>query len=185
MKILVLFLMLFIWPNSLTIYNDLDINTIFEPENTKIYSFEEIPIEIKLPNTVSILKDEINDKSEVLFSLLFLDKNKYWGYIQVWNINDLHKFLSKSKETSQYNFFQYKKQFIKIDKFEGFYIQWEAEVNGTKIIWGDEYFMMNPNGEVLRVSLFTDKDFLAEQLQVINKLFFSNIKFGRMYKGDR
>ncbi|MDA8220133.1 MAG: hypothetical protein M0Z35_00135 [Desulfitobacterium hafniense] len=78
------------------------------------------------------------------------------GYIQLWKIKDLERFLSYSKSLSPFDFRSYKVSDVLKSEYQGFVIEWTAEF-GQKSISGKEYWLkINNTDEVVRTSILTD-----------------------------
>lgn len=140
------------------------------------YKLGDYPITVEIPNTTKVYEDYIGDKREVMFSAHLLDKKlKYWGYIQLWNIEELERFLDASKGTSMYNFTYYRKENITVNTYRGFLVEWSAKFTNDRTISAKEYFLKKDEGPmVLRISFLTnDERFPKELDELINKVLFS------------
>ncbi|MDS1029472.1 hypothetical protein RDV78_03000 [Bacillota bacterium LX-D] len=149
------------------------------PNNLKFKQFynEQYGITINIPST-TVLKTEFSNGEEVFFSLFLEDKNiNYWGYIQLWHIKDLQKFLNNSKEESSFNFLEYKCIPVKTNFYHGFFLNWSAVLESSNRVYAQEYFMQKDNSQqVLRISLFTKEKAFPPMLNKI-KVTWENAPF--------
>ncbi|MCO5384802.1 MAG: hypothetical protein NHB14_02520 [Desulfosporosinus sp.] len=95
--------------------------------------------------------------NEMQFSTYLLNNElAFRGYIQLWKIKDLERFLSYSKSLSPFDFRSYKVSDVLKSEYQGFVIEWTAEF-GQKSISGKEYWLkINNTDEVVRTSILTD-----------------------------
>lgn len=154
----------------------IDTKTTFK---LKDYQLTDLPISLSIPESTTVKEDQIGDKTEVAFSSYLNDKKlNYWGYIQLWKIEDLEKFLDASKASSVYNFTQYSKEKIQINDHSGFTVKWTARFLDDRTISSEEYFLRKEaSNEVLRISFLKDGDNLDDNLQELIKVVINSIKW--------
>ncbi|KJS11846.1 MAG: hypothetical protein VR67_11720 [Peptococcaceae bacterium BRH_c8a] len=145
--------------------------------NFKNYYIKNFSLKINLPETTSTNEDYFSG-SEIIFNCYLQDKSlNFNGYIQVWNINDLNKFLEVSKNNSEFDFKLYNKEMITINSYNGFKVDWTALFANHSYTSGVEYFITKKNSNmVLRVSLFVNqKDFPKQLEHTLNTIINSII----------
>lgn len=142
----------------------------------KEYRVRNYNIKMNLPVSTGVTEDYLGNE-ELLFSSYLSDETlQFRGYIQLWQLTDLDKFLQDSKATSIFNFISYNKQKTSVDTNEGYLVNWTASGQNQKVISGKEYFFMKNNSkQVLRVSFFADADHFPKQLEQTAKTMISSI----------
>lgn len=167
---LIAILFIFIESNNISTKNISNTRIIFKDYHLKEYSLKLI-----LPDTTIITESNLN-KGEILFNTYLNDKKLgFWGYIQLWNLHDLDKFLKNSKSTSILNFTSYKQEKIQVKSFDGFQVNWTAIFQNQKTYAGREFFLKKNNSkQVLRLSFFSENSSIPKELeQIINKIVLS------------
>ncbi|SMB83602.1 hypothetical protein SAMN00017405_1065 [Desulfonispora thiosulfatigenes DSM 11270] len=149
--------------------------------NLQEYTLTDLPITLSIPATTTVKEDIIEDKREVVFSSYLNDKKlNYWGHIQVWNVDNLEKFLDSSKSTSVYNFIEYTKERIKINNLEGFLVKWTATFQNDRTITSQEYFLKKEGSkEVLRISFLVNGDKIDQGLHEVIKQVIASVKWAK------
>ena len=113
--------------------------------------------------------------NEMRFSIYLVNKDlAFRGYLQIWEIKDLERFLSYSKSLSPFDFKSYKVSNIEKSEYQGFITEWTAEF-GEGLISGKEYWLkINNTKEVIRLSILTDTaDFPNMLEEVIQQILDS------------
>ncbi len=143
-------------------------NKIVEHAGTggfKNYSFEQISLRMRLPQTTVVTKEYITSQ-EILFSSYLNDKKLgFWGFVQLWNISNVDSFLNRSKSQSEFNFINYENRKIQNKYDKGFRLTWSAKLRDARVLLGTEYFLPAPHDDrVLRISFFADNNFGRKKL---------------------
>ena len=144
----------------------------------KNFHVSEFNLQIQLPETTVSAGDYFGTE-EVLSSTFLNDQTlKYWGYIQIWKIPDLEKFLQNSKSHSVIQFTYYNQHSIKVNNLNGIEVDWSAIMQNERSIVAREIFLKNSNSdEVLRVSFFTEGKEIPSNLNQIYNYIISSIKW--------
>ncbi|HBW35454.1 hypothetical protein [Desulfosporosinus sp. BICA1-9] len=123
------------------------------------------------------------DKGEELRFSTYLD-NSEWGfrgYIQLWKLKDLERFLNISKALSPFDFRSYKVNTTQKRQYHGFITQWTAEF-GQELISGTEYWLkINNTEEVIRVSILTDTADFPDKLENVIQLILDSLEIDVKY----
>lgn len=154
------------YPSEKKVYSG-NIGTSHEIVGEKgLYKFKNFSLTIKLPDSTTITADNYQPGEISLSVYMQDDKLKYWGYIQLWDLPDLEKFLDKSKETSLFEFTSYKKSNIQFKSLKGHRIDWTAIMLKQRSICSREYFLKkNGSTQAKRISFFTEGNELSESLE--------------------
>ncbi len=142
----------------------------------KEYRLSNYNIKMNLPVSTGVTEDYLGNE-ELLFSSYLSDETlQFRGYIQLWQLADLEKFLQDSKATSIFNFTSYNRQKTSVNTYAGYLVNWTASGQNQKVISGKEYFFVKNNSkQVLRVSFFADADHFPKQLEQTAKTMISSI----------
>lgn len=130
----------------------------------------------KLPETTKILRIPIGDQSDVAASLSFADRMlAIRGYVQLWRIDNLERFLAASRYHSTFSFTSYNLERIRVANFTGFLMKWTATFGDFHYISGKEYWLKKDiSSNVLRISFFIDEPaFSATQQNIVNQIIRS------------
>lgn len=129
------------------------------------FDIEDYNITLAVPDTTEnyVGSDKGN---EMRFSTYLVNSDlAFRGYMQIWRIKDLERFLSYSKSLSPFDFRSYKVNNVEKREYHGFLIEWTAEF-GEGLISGKEYWLsINNTEEVIRLSILTDTAFFPNKLQ--------------------
>lgn len=140
------------------------------------YTMEEYSVSVEVPETTEVHLTP--DKGqEMQFNIYFVDSGlSFRGYVQVWLINDLSGFLSKSKSLSPFDFISYNITNIASGSSYGYQEDWTAKF-GEKHISALEYWLtMNDHRDVLRISFFTDSTYFPDELINITQHIVSSLE---------
>lgn len=144
----------------------------------KDYHLGTHPVTVKLPQTTRVVA-ETPGNNEMIFSAFLRDETlDFQGYVQLWNITDLEKFLASSREHSRFDFKEFKQRKIKLKTCQGFQIDWRAVMQDKKPATGREYFVKKDDSyEVLRISIFTGTASLPKELAEVADSIISSIEW--------
>lgn len=136
------------------------------------------PVTLKLPRTTRVVA-ETPGTDDMLYSAFFQDEAlRFRGYVQLWRIEDLGKFLADSKEHSRFDFKEFKQKRIKLKGCEGFQIDWEAVMQDNRPASGRDYFLKKEGSrEVLRLSLFSETTGFPKELAEVADTVVSSIEW--------
>lgn len=136
---------------------------------TQCYSLDNYTILFAVPKDTEVFVSPDKGK-ELKFSTYLFNKNvDFRGYIQLWQIEDLERFLNYSKSLSPFDFRSYEMTPIQTKEYHGFKIQWTASF-AQKSISGEEYWLkIDKAKEAIRLSIMTDTPGLPETLQTIEQ----------------
>lgn len=149
---------------------------VFQPTKFKEYNIKKFSFSVKLPETTRI-SQEFFHEGDVLYSSFLHDDNlKYWGYIQIWNISDLEKFLKDSKVNSSFDFSTYDQQSIQVKSHGGYLVQWSAMLQGNPVS-AKEYFIKKNDNTVLRISIFSNAENFSERLTKTVEFIIASISW--------
>ena len=129
------------------------------------YDIDDYNITLAVPDATEVYVG--SDKgNELRFSTYLVNSDlAFRGYIQLWKIKDLERFLSYSKSLSPFDFRSYKVSNVEKSEYHGFLTEWTAEF-GEGLISGKEYWLkINNTEEVLRLSILTDTVDFPNKLQ--------------------
>ncbi|MCB8817947.1 hypothetical protein [Desulfosporosinus shakirovi] len=121
------------------------------------YDIDDYTITFSVPDATEIYVSS-DMGNEMQFSTYLVNNNElaFRGYIQLWKIKDLERFLSYSKSLSPFDFRSYKVRDVLKSEYQGFIIEWTAEF-GQESISGKEYWLkINSTDEVVRISILSD-----------------------------
>jgi len=132
-------------------------------------------IQIQLPQSAKIIDNKIKDSELLSFSIYFDDKELLLrGYIQLWQLTDVEKFLALSKEHSTYDFSLFTLTPITINNFDGLMNEWSAYTGDPYISGKDYWLKRNDSNQVLRIAFLTNTfTFSEKQLVPMDKILNS------------
>jgi hypothetical protein len=133
-------------------------------------------IVVRLPETTKVSRTPIGDQREVVASLYFSDeKLAFRGYVQLWRIDDLERFLVVSRSQSTFSFTSYRLNRIRVANLYGFVVEWTAALRDLNYVSGKEYWVKKDRSPyVLRVSFFVDAPSFSEtQLNLMDQIIRS------------
>jgi len=143
------------------------------------FTIDDYTVNLKVPESTEVHVSP--DQGENMrFSLYFLNSQlAFRGYVQVWKVKDLTRFLSDSKALSPFDFKSYSMSKVQENNYQGFKTEWTADL-GQNLISGKEYWLTLNSEEVARVSFFTDTGEFPGALkpmtqQIINSLMVNKI----------
>jgi len=144
----------------------------------KAYQLKSFDLTIKLPETTRVIRDDYHD-DEVIFNAYLQDESlKFKGYIQLWKIPDLEKFLEINKSTSPFKFATYSERKIQVKSLSGYQVDWTAIFQDQSPVSGKEYFLKRKNNEeVLRVSLFAEESPFPPHLEQAAGTMISSVEW--------
>lgn len=142
------------------------------------YLWNSIGLKLKLPDTTKV-KVDANHAGEIVFNAFLMDEIlMFKGYIQIWQVADLEKFLEKNKAESPFKFTAYQVQKVQVKNLTGYRVDWNAEFKGRRPVAGREYFVKNQDKpEVLRISIFADESPFPKRLEQINDIIISSLEW--------
>ncbi|MCO1600675.1 hypothetical protein [Desulfosporosinus nitroreducens] len=138
------------------------------------YDIDDYTITFSVPDATEVYVSS-DMGNEMQFSTYLVNNElAFRGYIQLWKIKDLERFLSYSKSLSPFDFRSYKVSNVLKSEYQGFIIEWTAEF-GQESISGKEYWLkINNTDEVVRISLLSDTvDFPNKLDNVIQQILDS------------
>ena len=127
---------------------------------------------VQLPQSTKVIENHFSDKGQLSYGVYLNDEDLLFrGYIQLWQLPELEKFLINSRRISTFDFKSYSLEPIVIGNHDGFINEWAASFGDIYNISGKEYWLKKADSpEVLRISFFTDAtSFSEEQLQQVDK----------------
>lgn len=131
-------------------------SNVAEPESQKFSTYSSLTgkFSFKYPSAFTINENEFPG-SEILYHIDFSDaQNITHGLVQVWEIPySLSDFLSKSKETSNLEFKNFKSIQAKVDDKDGYLWDYVIYSNDNKTHKALEYFF-EKEGRIYRISIF-------------------------------
>lgn len=136
-------------------------------------------IKIHLPTTMYVSEIRLDEQNQLLYSANLNDHEQALnGYIQVWRLENIERFLAESKAMSPYDFYTYSMKPITWNHFNGFHYEWGASFGDLTKISGQEYWLKDlerpKDLEVLRITFLTPQDtFSSEQLRVMQQILES------------
>ncbi|HEY8875163.1 MAG TPA: hypothetical protein VIM32_00505 [Desulfosporosinus sp.] len=143
------------------------------------FTIDDYTVNLKVPESTEVHVSP--DQGENMrFSLYFLNRQlAFRGYVQVWKVKDLTRFLSDSKALSPFDFKSYSMSKVQENNYQGFKTEWTADL-GQNLISGKEYWLTLNSEEVARISFFTDTGEFPGALkpmtqQIINSLMVNKI----------
>lgn len=144
----------------------------------KDYHLQSFNLTIKIPETTRVTGDDYHD-DEVIFNAYLEDESlKFKGYIQLWKVADLEKFLETNKSISPFKFATYSERKVEIKSLTGYQVDWTAIFQEQRPVSGKEYFLKQKDGEeVLRVSLFADESPFPKHLEQTAVTMTSSIEW--------
>ncbi|MDQ7096779.1 hypothetical protein REC12_24610 [Desulfosporosinus sp. PR] len=131
---------------------------------------------LHLPLSTRATETKVIEQGQLSYSVYIDDPTLLIrGYIQLWKLNDLEKYLVDSQKISTFDFNSYTLKGIKVANFDGYLSEWTASFGQNYKISGMEYWLKQPGSDnVLRISFFTDTNtFTKEQHDYINDIIRS------------
>jgi hypothetical protein len=135
-------------------------------------------IDIQLPSTMQFVENPLHEREQLLYSLYLNDNElSLRGYLQVWELEDIEKFLADSKKQSPFDFNYYSTTPIELTNLSGLENEWGASFGNNIKISGKEYWLKKAgSSEVLRIAFLTSKaSFSEEQVGITNRILHSLI----------
>lgn len=126
---------------------------------------------VQLPHSTKVIENHFGDKGQLSYSVYLNNEDLLFrGYIQLWQLSDLEKFLKDSRRISTFDFKSFSIKPIAIGNHDGFIDEFTASFGDIYSISGKEYWLKKAASlEVLRISFFTDAtSFTEEQLQQVD-----------------
>lgn len=144
----------------------------------KAYQLPSFDLTVKLPETTRVTRDDYHD-DEVIFNANLQDESlKFKGYIQLWKITDLEKFLEINKSTSPFQFATYSERKVQVKSLSGYQVDWTAIFQDQSPVSGKEYFLKGKNSEeVLRLSLFAEENPFPPHLEQAAGTMISSVEW--------
>lgn len=136
-------------------------------------------INIHLPRSMHVSEIHLDEQNQLLYSANLNDHEQDLnGYIQVWRLENIERFLAESKAMSPYDFYTYSMKPIRWNHFNGYLYEWGASFGDLTKISGQEYWLKDSERpkdlEVLRITFLTPQvTFTPEQLQVMQQILES------------
>ncbi len=130
-------------------------------------------ISVQLPASMQIMENPLGDRNQLLYSVYMNDEDLLLrGYIQVWQLEDVEKFLRNNKDMSTYDFYSYSLNKVTVGNLSGEINAWGASFGELTKISGKEYWLRNSDSsEVLRLAFLTSKStFSKEQDLIVNQI---------------
>ncbi|WP_206811951.1 hypothetical protein [Paradesulfitobacterium ferrireducens] len=140
---------------------------------------------VQLPKSMKIAQDYFEPGGQLAAGLNFHDEELLFrGYIQLWRLDDLEKFLTSSKNVSTFDFNAYSLKSITYAGLNGLLNEWNAAFGDLYTISAKEYWLKKSdndgkadkagNSEVLRISFYVDtQSFTDAQVQQIHNILSS------------
>lgn len=143
------------------------------------FQVKNFPITINLPKTTNVREDDLSNNNEVLFSTYVNDAVlNFHGYLQVWKIDDLKGFLTGAKAKSRFDFQTFNLQQYKVKALDGYQADWTAIMQDERPVAGKEFFLTKPgSGQVLRISIFTAKNQLPNDLAGVAEAIVASVEW--------
>jgi len=137
-------------------------------------------VTMKLPEATEVHRSP--DQGENMqFSLYFVNSElAFRGYVQVWKVNDLDRFLSDSKSFSPFDYRSYSISKVQQNNYQGLLTEWTANL-GQNLISGKEYWLRINSEEVARVSFFTDTAEFPTELQDMTQQITNSFKVNKSH----
>jgi hypothetical protein len=134
-------------------------------------------IQVQLPSTMQVSENLLGEREKLLYSVNLNDEVLLLrGYIQIWQIEDVEKFLVTSKSMSSYEFYSYSLNQITIGSLTGLLNAWGASFGDQSKIAGKEYWLKKSGStEVLRVAFLTNNASFSEDQVRMMTLFLSSL----------
>lgn len=132
---------------------------------------------VQLPSTMQVFENPLGERRQLLYSAYMNDEELLLrGYIQVWQLDDVEKFLTDSKEMSTYDFYSYTLNKITVGNLNGLLNAWGASFGELSKISGKEYWLRKSgSSEVLRIAFLTsDVAFSDLQVKMISQMLASS-----------
>lgn len=132
------------------------------------YRLGQYPLRFRLPLTTQVVS-EVPGGGEMLFSASLKDEELgFSGYLQLWKVADLGRFIAASKEKSPCDFREFAQRPVKIGNYEGFQIEWKAMMRNNKPASGKDYLLKKENSDqVLRLSFFSETPSFSPKLSEV------------------
>lgn len=133
-------------------------------------------LHVQLPPSMQVFENPLGERKQLLYSAYMNDDNLLLrGYIQVWQLDDVEKFLTDSKEMSSYSFYSYTLNKITVGNLDGLLNAWGASFGEQSKISGKEYWLRKSgSSEVLRIEFLTsDVTFSDLQVKMISQILAS------------
>lgn len=133
-------------------------------------------LKVQLSPFMQVFENPLGDRKQLLYSA-YVDDGVLLlrGYIQVWQLDDVEKFLTDSKEMSSYDFYSYALNKITVGNLSGHLNAWGASFGELSKISGKEYWLRKSgSSEVLRIAFLTsDVAFSDLQVKMISQILAS------------
>lgn len=145
------------------------------------YNIDDYNITFAVPNATEVYVS--SDKGdEIRFSTYIINNElAFRGYIQIWKLKDLERFLSYSKSLSPFDFRSYKVSNVQKSEYHGLIVEWTAEF-GQELISGKEYWLkVNNTEEVVRLSILTDTADFPNKLQNVIQQILDSLQIDIKY----
>lgn len=97
---------------------------------------------LQLPHSTRAIESKIIEHGELLYSVYLDDQTLLIrGYIQLWNLGDLEKYLVDSQRISTFDFRSYTLKPIKVANLRGYLTEWTASFGESYKLSGMEYWL--------------------------------------------
>jgi hypothetical protein len=144
---------------------------LFKPYQYNCGAYE---ISTEFPSSADLhLTPDIGEN--MLLNIYFTDnKLKYRGYIQLWLLDDVERFLKDSKAKSTYDFISFSRMKVELHNYTGYQEEWTADFGGTFISAKEYWLEIKKSGEAVRISFFSDTaEFSEQQNKIMNHVINS------------
>lgn len=133
-------------------------------------------LHMQLPPSMQVFENPLGERQQLLHSAYLNDDEfSLRGYLQVWQINDVERFLKESKEMSTFDFYSYALNKITVGNLSGHLNVWGASFGELYKMSGKEYWLRKSgSSEVLRIAFVTsDLNFSDMQIKMISQILSS------------
>ncbi|MGB9791288.1 MAG: hypothetical protein ACPLTR_01770 [Thermacetogeniaceae bacterium] len=142
------------------------------------YRLGQYPVRVKLPLTTHVVS-EVPGGGEMIFSAFLKDDELgFKGYLQLWKVEDLGRFIAASRERSPFCFKDFDQEPVRIKNYEGFQIEWKAVMKDSKPASGKDYLLKKGSGdEALRLSFFSEASSFSPKLSEVVDAVVSSVEW--------
>ena len=133
-------------------------------------------IQVQLPPSMQVSENPVGERRQLLYSVSLNDDTLLLrGYIQIWQLEDVEKFLTKGKEMSSYDFYSYTLNNVTVGNFNGLLNAWGASFGVHTKISGKEFWLRkSSSSKVLRIAFLTSNATFSEaQLKIMSPILAS------------
>ena len=145
------------------------------------YELNDYNIKFAVPDATDVkVSSDIGE--EMQFNTYLVNRKlSFRGYIQLWKIKDLERFLIQSKSLSPFDFRSYNISNVKESEYHGFKTEWTAEF-GPELISGKEYWLeIYHTEEVVRLLILSDSADFPDKLQNVIQEIIDSIQIDKKF----